>query len=92
MRVVFEDYPREVFDVMMSDNIMVVYCVNDDAIIFFDPLNKKVRYHNFKHPGWYRDDNTWTDADTWKMMICGRLYHEWLVRTLKEKLRDEENK
>ncbi len=82
MRITFEDYPREVFDVMMSDNLLIVYEVNDDVVVFYDYFKDKVRIHGFKYG--YRKDNRWEDCTKWQRMICGRLWHEYLARTTKE--------
>lgn len=85
MRVVFEDYPREIFDAMMSDDILVVYAVRDEHIIFYDPMKDKIRAHSFKYPSWhYTSDERWVEPSTWQKMICKRLWHELVVAKAKE--------
>lgn len=92
MRINFKDYPREVFDVMMSGNILIIYEVNDDVVIFYDYGKDKIRVHGFKYR--YKHDERWTDPNPWQKMICGRLWHEYLARTISkksEKEKDNEN-
>jgi len=85
MRVIFEDYPREIFDAMMSDDILVVYAVRDEHIIFYDPMHEKIKAHSFKHPSWYRYDDRWVEPSLWQKMICKRLWHELVVAKAKER-------
>jgi len=82
MRISFKDYPREVYDVMMSGDFFVIYNVYDEKITFYDYAKNKVRVHSFTYPACFRNDDRWHDCNDWQKMMCGRLWHEYLARTI----------
>ena len=79
------DWDKYKYDVMLSDNILIIYHVLSKFFILYDLEKNLVLYQDLTFPRCEPED--WMEATEGEAKKLKRMYHDYCVEVVKEKER-----